>query len=218
MNGATFHLSNMSVFCADEDYAGATHCHSRKLDLAFLLYFILKHGPESFTCADRRDYVYSLLGLAEGAQGFAVDYRTTTVSLFLDTIQHFKLMAREEDLELSPFGILKRVLQVTVSSYCRACAEPIPHEIEVISRGLGEEYVFALLTVKDGPNTTMTTTNLFCETCSKGRLIPEWDRHLDNKEDYPQHLFRVGADKMYCLTHKKRFYPWERTIELGLVE
>jgi hypothetical protein len=195
--------SNVKVFCGYS--SGATQLHSRKLNLDSLLSFIFQLGPDSFTCADRRDYVYSLLGLTEGAQGFAVDYGTTTVSLFLDAIQHFKLVIEDSYYVMSTFQILMQALQVTVVSYCRICAEPVPDEIDVISRELGEEYVFALLVVGDERNrTTRCKKSHLCKTYN-GRLIPGC-RLRNNTGDHFQHLFRAGLDKMYCLTHQKYFY------------
>ena len=203
-HGAGVHPTGL-VYQYCDPLEGATRYNSRKTDLGSLL-TKFHEFPGRF-CTDRRDYVYSLLGLAEDARGFLVDYETTTKSLFLDTIQHFKLTVVSPSDDLSLQGLMT-ALEVRIDYYCERCAAQILPEDDGKRPELGKDHRFCLLVVDDWPEASRTDYFFDdCATCHKRRLCGEYSPSTAGPPlpHGGQYFVRAREDMMYCFTHESCF-------------
>ena len=106
------------------------------------------------SCGDRRDLVYSLLGLVDDAQGFIVDYRKSCTRLFLDTVYHFRVDLTR-DVVGWPKVVLEKLmhaLQVKIMCYCVRCAESVAPGGAVLESQFAGLYKFSgLIMAADNP-------------------------------------------------------------------
>jgi hypothetical protein len=199
----------VSLFCDRGE--GAMQYHSRNALFVRLVKHFFYPPVERYACTDRRDYIYSLLGLAADGQGFQVDYRKTPVSLFLDTIQHFRVKIPH----VFCLDALILGLQVKLSCYCGRCSDRILPKNKRTWAGLGKDYRCALLVVEDWSSAKKTwqRTSAWlglpqkCATCSAADLFEDPYGLAQRKQAQIQFLVRAAEDKMFCYTHKLGHAP-----------
>jgi hypothetical protein len=81
---------------------------------------LVKH--KSSKCADRRDGVYGLLGLASGAQGFVIDYQRTAADLLFAVVDHFELsVTTDKPVELieTQLSCITQALELELAGVCQ---------------------------------------------------------------------------------------------------
>jgi hypothetical protein len=73
----------------------------------------LMHMHKNAKCADRRDRVYSLMGLISGSHGFQVDYRESAADLFWRVGEHFDAWVAPELVDIMRVALLGQASQKT---------------------------------------------------------------------------------------------------------
>lgn len=89
-------------------------------------FWYLIHVHRASVCTDRRDRLYSLLGLVDEKHGFTVDYSESTADLFWRAGEHFGAWAGPELVDILRSALLQDEVMAEESSHTRSVVDPRP--------------------------------------------------------------------------------------------
>ncbi len=225
----------VSPFCHWMSGAAPLHRKAQRLSRSFewlVESFVHVSGtwtsPAETSCTDRRDYVYSLLGLADDAQGFVVDYKKSCATLLLDTVYHFclDLAIHHQGATASALNKLVYLLQAKAVRYCASCAERVSPGGAAMESQFAGKYRFAglVMAADDSGQSWYSEYSNMCARCyENGVFLPpctrkDCDKPVDFRGQQVQHLVRAKEDALYCFRHKAcwHIHPVEPPMIEGL--
>ena len=173
---------------------GSKPLHGRKL-------LTLLGNFSDTRCADVRDRVYGLLGLADDAQGLTVDYGRSPAMLLLDVLEHD---ARQQSGALAaPVGVatlLQRALGVALWGSCGQCTAQNNHKRADCAPTCHKPLPILAYVSGDVQDTVGLTTPSRCFRCGKN-LDEDWDEYLDKGS---MSLMRPTPYELYFVSTKEK--------------
>lgn len=159
-------------------------------------------------CADVRDRVYGLLGLADDAKGLSVDYRRSTAMLLLDVLEReTRQQVGNVTAPFSPAVQLQGALGVTVCAYCGRCtAQNIRGRADCAPACHKQLAIVGYVSAANQTAEGMTDGH-YCFRCGHD-LMDDWATHTDESSIS---LLRPTACELYFVSTKGKLLKHPKT-------